>query len=165
MKLKSFVLGLLFSFLLFSYPVIAADNGNGVDVTIRNYDAVYLVHAEWFQGYDPDSTSFVYNESDESIFTSGELDTSFIFDKGNVIVSVPTYGGSLMTIRIEGKTEDATVWATVIEQEYDAATTIAEGFPITSYWDAVRIGVKVAGTAVDSLTIEADFMTQKAGGQ
>ncbi len=145
----------------------SADNGNGVDIDIDDYAAMYKIHGEWFTAFDPTSASYVYNESGETDVAAGDLDTQFIFTKGNVLVSIPTFGGSsgTITVRIEGRTKDSTVWAEIYTQAYTAATTIAEVFPINSYFDAVRVGVMVASTpSTDSVTIEGDFITQKSYG-
>lgn len=160
------IIGLI-SLLSFVSASFSADNGNGVDVTIYDYNAVYKVHAEWYTAFDPISPTYIYNEAGGTAITSGELDTSFIFDKGNILVSIPTLnaGSGTITVRIEGKTKDSGVWANVYTQAYTTATTIAELFPITSYFDAIRIGLTVTNTPfTDSVTIEADFITEKEGG-
>ncbi len=143
----------------------STDNGNGVDVTEYNYNGIYKTHAEWFTAYDPDdSVNYIYNESDETGATSGSYNSEFVFDGGTILVSLPTYGGSAVTVRIEGKTKDAPVWGEIYSKVYSAATTIGEPFTISSYFSAIRVGVLVAGSAVDSLTIEADFVQFKRSG-
>lgn len=160
LKLVKFVSVLTF-IVLCNSALFAADNGNGVDVTTYNFDKVFKIHAEWFTAYDPEDTvNYVYNESAGTATTSGELDTSFIFDKGNISVYIPTHGTGTTTLRLEGKTKDG-AWMNIITKTYTAAMTIAESFPIVSYWDAVRAGLKVSGSAVDSVTIEGDFIQVK----
>ncbi len=155
---------LFFNFNSNLYSADPVDNGNGVIVTTYDYREVLKIHAEWFTAYDPEDTvNYVYNESAGTSTTSGALDNSWIFDKGTVLVDIPTFGTGTVTVRIEGKTEGSSVWANVYTKAYTAATTIAEAFNIVSYWDQIRVGLLVTGSAVDSVSVEADFITHKGG--
>lgn len=134
-----------------------------VDVTTENYRDVYKIHAEWFTAYDPENaTDYVYNESGDTSATAGELDTSWVWDKGNILVYIPTFGAATVTVRIEGKTKGSTVWSNIYTKTYNTAMTIAENFPITTYFDALRVGALVSQTLeVESLTVEGDFIKVK----
>lgn len=144
--------------------VFATDNGNGVDVTWSSINGNHKVHAEWYTAFDPVSATYIYNESGGTDVDSGELDTSFIVDKGNILVSIPTLdaGSGTITMRIEGRTKGSAVWANVYTKAYTTATTIAEVFPINSYFDAIRIGLTVTNTPfTDDVTVEGDFVVSK----
>lgn len=118
--------------------------------------------AEWFKDFDCESTSFIYNEDAESTVTDGEIDTSFIYDKGNILVGIDTFGTGTLTVRIEGKTSGSSAWALITQATYTAVTAIRDSFPITSYWNKVRTGIKMDGVgSVENIDIDGEFVTQK----
>lgn len=163
--INAFIIGIcsLFLFVPASY---SADNGNGVDVTTKNWTKAFVQHAEWFTDYDPDGTStYIYNESAGTSTTSGEFNTEFVFDKANISIYIDTFGtAGTLTVRIEGKTRDG-AWQEILTQPYTAAQTIAESFPIVTYFDSIRVGILVTDVAVDNVTIEGDFLTIKRNSQ
>jgi hypothetical protein len=169
--MKSWILGLLIAVFLgvmscagicqaLDQPEVTTDSGVRL-IEFQNAQD-WGFRAEWFDNYDAENTSFFdYNDTGGTSTTHGEVDTSFIYDKGNIQVSIPTFGTGTVTIRAEGKTLGSSIWAEIFTKAYTAATTIAESFPITTYYNKVRVGVKVTGSAVDAVNVDAEFITQK----
>lgn len=141
-------------------PEVTTDSG--VLLTeFSNLGKDWGFRVKWFEDFDCESTSFIYNEAAGTSTTAGEVDTSFIYDKGNILVGIDTHGTGTTTIRIEGKTSAASAWALIVQKTYTAVTAIRDSFPITSYWNRVRIGLKVSATgSVDNIDIDGEFVTQ-----
>ena len=141
-------------------PEVTTDSG--VLLTeFSNLGKDWGFRVKWFEDFDCESTDFIYNPDAGTSTTSGEVDTSFVYDKGNILVGIDTHGTGTTTIRIEGKTSAASAWALIVQKTYTAITTIRDSFPITSYWNKVRTGLKVSATgSVDNIDIDGEFITQ-----
>jgi hypothetical protein len=140
----------------------AMDNGNGVDVTSLGQANAFVNTATWFLDFDPSVTAnFIYNEAGGTDVDSGLYVSAFKYDKGNITVKVSTLNSTSIEVRIEGKNAFG-YWVEIISKTYTAAQTIGESFPIVTYYNSIRVCLKVTGDAAgDVVDVTSDFLTIK----
>ncbi len=148
---------------IFAIETRAEDNGNGVDVVNSDIEELHLASATWYTNFDPSSTTYIYNESGEATVTSGAFDDAFfILDGGTLTVFLSTLNSTSITFRVEGQNKFGNNWSEVFSKTYTSAMTIGETFPITTYFDNIRVGLIVVGDAADDdISITVDFLTKE----
>ena len=100
---------ILLVFLFLGYCQIGtASTVNGVEVVELILSGGVGLHVDFFTGFDPSSTSFVYNEAGGTTTTSGSVNTAYIVGKRTLQISIPTFSSGSITVRAEGQLQGQT---------------------------------------------------------
>jgi len=148
--------------LLFSVSsIVAARTENGITLTDEATSKSNIIQATFFDAYNPPGTgTFYYNPASETASTSGAVTCKGIYTSKTLLLSVPTLGSTSISVRIEGKTKNATTWAEVYTKTFTAASTIDSIINVVEYLDQIRIGVKAnTSKGTDSVNITGSFIS------
>lgn len=161
-RLPLLIILLCLSCFWFPRDMVAADNGNGVDIVQINNVNNYVTQAVWFTSYDVASTSYVYNEAGGQAAASGSMSCKDLIGVKMFYVSLLTFNATNITVRIEGRPSGGAEWFEIYTHVFTAATTIGVTWPITEYAGDIRVGALVdTDGGANLLTVSADMVTQK----
>lgn len=143
-------------------PTAYAVDVNGVEVTEFVLADSTGFRATWFSSFDPPGTdTYYYNQAEGTSTTSGSVDTSHIFKTIELQIGIPTLASTTVTIRAEGKQNNATGWYDIFTRAYTAATTIDDKWPILERPDNFRVGAKEDDIGTNAINIVGKFITER----
>jgi hypothetical protein len=134
---------------------------NGITLTDEATSKSNIIQATFFEAYNPPGTgTFYYNPASEVTSTAGAVTCKGIYTARTLLLSVPTLGSTSISVRIEGKTKNATTWAEVYTKTFTAASTIDSVVNVVEYLDQIRIGVKAnTSKGTDSVNVTGSFIS------
>ena len=150
-----------FLWLFFVSSVALARTENGITITDEATSKSNILQVTFFEAYNPPGTStFYYNPASEVTSTAGAVTCKGIYTAKTLLLSVPTLGSTSISVRIEGKTKNATTWAEVYTKTFTVASTIDSIINVVEYLDQIRIGVKANTTkGTDSVNVTGSFIS------
>ena len=151
----------LFLFVCSISSLAFARTENGITLSDEATSRSNIIQATFFDAYNPPGTgTFYYNPASEVTSTAGAVTCKGIYTSKTVLLSVPTLGSTSISIRIEGKTKNATTWAEVYTKTFTAASTIDSVINVVEYLDQIRIGVKAnTSKGTDSVNVTGSFIS------
>lgn len=119
----------------------------------------------WFDDYFPNNNGvYVYNNQAGQAVGDGSIDIAGIVNSKTLHVNIPVLDSTSITIRIEGKTLEASAWGNIYTEVFMTATTIPLIWPICEYLGHIRVGILKTGTGtLDRVSITGDFITWRRG--
>lgn len=120
--------------------------------------AKYTATNSFFTEFDPNSTSYVYDEDNGTDATDGQYYVRNYAEK-TIQVRIPTLGSTSIDFRIEGRVQGSSNWAEVYYKNFSSATTVDELIMVTEHLDYLRVGLKVNTDGTDSVSVIGNFAT------